>query len=124
MHLCVKIHLMTLQNFHHQITGKKGGPWLVFLHGLLGSTRNWMNIVPAFEENWQVLNIDQRGHGKSIKRDSGYAPQDFAQDLKEILSELKISEAVLVGHSMGGRNALTFTSLFPQMVKKLVLEDI
>ena len=113
-----------LENFHHQIIGNPSGPKLVFLHGLMGSASNWRRITPAFESDFHILIFDQRGHGRSFKPASGYHPRDFAEDLKLILDDLGWDQIFLVGHSMGGRNAVEFASRFAQRVKCLVIEDI
>jgi esterase len=90
----------------------------------MGSLSNWRKITPAFENDYQILTFDQRGHGQSFKPETGYAPADFAGDLLEIVIELGWEKINLVGHSMGGRNALEFAHLFPQRTEKLVIEDI
>lgn len=113
-----------LENFHYQISGNPNGPKLVFLHGLMGSLANWRRITPAFQADFHILTFDQRGHGRSFHPVEGYHPRDFALDLKLILDELNWNQVVLVGHSMGGRNALEFASRFAQRVKALVIEDI
>lgn len=113
-----------LDNFHYQITGNPSGHKLVFLHGLMGSAANWRRIASAFEAEFHILTYDQRGHGRSFHPPDGYHPRDFAQDLKHILEELGWSASALVGHSMGGRNALEFAAHFSQRVKVLVIEDI
>ncbi len=113
-----------LDNFYHQITGNPAGHKLVFLHGLMGSGSNWRSIAKAFEDRFHVLTFDQRGHGRSFRPRTGYHPRDFAQDLAHILDELGWEQTVLVGHSMGGRNALEFALHFAHRVKALVVEDI
>ena len=113
-----------IENFHHQLTGNPSGQKLVFLHGLMGSAANWRRITPAFESEFNILIFDQRGHGRSFQPPSGFSPQDYALDLKHILDELGWDRVNLVGHSMGGRNALEFAMLFAQRVNKLVIEDI
>jgi len=113
-----------LENFHYQISGNPSGPKLVFLHGLMGSASNWRRITPAFESDYHILIFDQRGHGRSFQPTTGYHPRDFAHDLQLILDELGWTEILLVGHSMGGRNALEFANQFAQRVKALVIEDI
>lgn len=113
-----------LENFNYQITGNSQGHKLVFLHGLMGSLANWRRITPAFEADFEILTLDQRGHGRSFHPAEGYHPRDYAQDLHHILDELGWQSMALVGHSMGGRNALEFSSRFSQRVKALVLEDI
>lgn len=114
-----------LERFHHAITGPEGAPKLVFLHGVMGFAANWRRIAKAFEDRFQVLVFDQRGHGRSFHAEAGhYLPRDYAQDLAGILDELGWEQINLVGHSMGGRVALQFVSEFPQRVSRLVIEDI
>ncbi len=113
-----------LQNFKYELAGHSNGLKLVFLHGLMGSAANWRRIAPAFYDQFQVLTYDQRGHGGSFKPDSGYTPEDYALDLNSILDDLGWDKIVLVGHSMGGRNALQFAQNYPQRLMALVVEDI
>lgn len=96
----------------------------MFLHGLMGSASNWRSIAKAFEDQYHILAFDQRGHGRSFHPPDGYHPRDFAQDLARILDDLGWQEILLVGHSMGGRNALEFAVHFSHRVKALVVEDI
>ncbi len=90
----------------------------------MGFGVNWMKITPAFTATHQILIYDQRGHGRSFQPQTGYSPKDYAEDLRKILDELEWQKVELVGHSMGGRNALEFTHTYPQRVEKLVVEDI
>jgi esterase len=113
-----------LENFHHQITGPESGPKLIFLHGVMGFGANWRTIAKAFENEYQVLAYDQRGHGRSMKPERGYSPEDYSSDLKRIIDELGWDKINLVGHSMGGRNSLVFAALYPTRVNKLVIGDI
>lgn len=113
-----------LEQIHHIVQGPEEGPRLVFLHGLLGSAANWRSIVGAFEGQFRILTFDQRGHGKSFQPEQGYTPEDFAEDLRKILDELGWQKVHLVGHSMGGRNAIRFASQYPDRVARLVIEDI
>jgi len=55
---------------------------------------------------------------------TGYASEDYADDLFLIAQELGWSHFILVGHSMGGRNALCFAHKYPEMIEKLIIEDI
>jgi pimeloyl-ACP methyl ester carboxylesterase len=113
-----------LKNFKYELQGSADGPKIVFLHGVMGSGANWRKITPAFKNDYQVLTFDQRGHGWSFKPKEGYAPADYANDLLKILDELKWDKIILVGHSMGGRNALHFANRYPERVRALVIEDI
>lgn len=113
-----------LSQFNYQITGPEQGRRWVFLHGLMGYGANWRRIVKSLESTERVLVYDQRGHGKSWQPLTGYRPEDFADDLYLITQELGWESFILVGHSMGARNALQFASQFPEKVEKLVMEDM
>ena len=113
-----------LDSFHYQILGPPTCPRLVFLHGLMGSAANWRKVTSSLQEHYHILIYDQRGHGRSAHPNSGYRPEDYAEDLRAILDELGWDQVYLVGHSMGGRNAMVFAATWPHRVKKLVLEDI
>lgn len=113
-----------LQNFKYDIEGPENAPKMVFLHGVMGSGANWRKITPQFRDQYRVLTFDQRGHGWSFKPAGGYAPEDYAEDLRKILDELGWEKIILIGHSMGGRNALQFAHSYPERVEALVIEDI
>lgn len=119
-----------LQNFKYDIDGptaridSEEPQNLVFLHGVMGAGANWRKITPHFREQYRVLTYDQRGHGWSFKPTQGYTPEDYADDLLKILNELGWQKVILVGHSMGGRNALQFAHSHPDRLTALVIEDI
>ncbi|MBK9294915.1 MAG: alpha/beta hydrolase [Oligoflexia bacterium] len=112
----MKLHYTKIQN------GSK--PWIIFMHGLLGSSRNWLKIIAEFENDFNIINVDQRGHGKSEAPDTGYAPMDFAEDVHEIIHDLNIQKAIVVGHSMGARNALILAHHYYNHVSHLIMEDM
>jgi len=118
--------LNILNQIHYQILGTQTTSHLplVFLHGLMGYGLNWKRIANAFQSSGQVLIFDQRGHGKSYHPQSGYGPEDYADDLALLIDALGWDKIDLVGHSMGGRNALNFAYRFSHRVRRLVIEDI
>ncbi|MCO5142465.1 MAG: alpha/beta hydrolase [Oligoflexia bacterium] len=96
---------------------------IVFLHGLMGFSANWGKIWPSFQDNRNVLVLDQRGHGKSPKPLTGYSPKNYADDLYSLLTKLGWAKIHLVGHSMGGRVAVEFAHLYPNLLHSLIIED-
>lgn len=96
---------------------------VVLLHGLMGFSANWGKVWPELHKVRSVLVLDQRGHGKSPKPPTGYAPSDYARDLAALLDLLQWEKAHIVGHSMGGRVAMRFASLFPDRAVSLTMED-
>lgn len=114
---------MFLSNFNYSILGTNESQRVVFVHGLMAFSANWRRIASRLQSEYQCLIYDQRGHGRSFKPATGYSPEDFAQDLNKITDELGWSSFHLVGHSMGGRNAMVFADLYPQKVRTLTIED-
>lgn len=122
-----------VDQFFTQITGPATGadkaPKLVLLHGAMGYALNWRRVAKAFEDRYQVLAYDSRGHGRSLHTDltqmpTAYTPEFLAEDLRNILDDLGWREITLIGHSMGGRVAYTFAAENPERVRALVIEDI
>lgn len=99
-----------------------GSP-LVVVHGLYGSSDNWINIGKRLAEKHTVYMIDQRNHGHSPFSDS-HTFNDMRNDLEEFFERHNIEKATLLGHSMGGKVAMWFAADFPEKVEKLVIADI
>jgi pimeloyl-ACP methyl ester carboxylesterase len=99
-----------------------GSP-LVVVHGLYGSSDNWINIGKRLAEKHTVYMIDQRNHGRSPFANS-HTFNDMRDDLAEFFGKHKIEKATVLGHSMGGKAAMWFALDFPEKVEKLVIADI
>ena len=99
-----------------------GSP-LVVVHGLYGSSDNWINIGKRLAEKHTVYMIDQRNHGRSPFANS-HTFDDMRNDLEEFFEKHNIEKATLLGHSMGGKAAMWFALDFPEKVEKLVIADI
>ena len=101
----------------------KGDKNLVIVHGLYGSSDNWLTVARQLMDLYQVYIVDQRNHGQSPH--SNMMDYDvMAEDLKEFMSEAQIKSANLMGHSMGGKTAMCFALKYPDMVDKLIVVDI
>jgi pimeloyl-ACP methyl ester carboxylesterase len=99
-----------------------GSP-LVIVHGLYGSSDNWVNIGKRLAEKHTVYMVDQRNHGRSPFSDS-HTFNDMRDDLLEFFEKHNIEKATLLGHSMGGKAAMWFAADYPEKVEKLVIADI
>ncbi len=107
---------------HSKILGK--GTPLCILHGFLGMSDNWKTLGAAYaEQGFNVHLIDQRNHGKSFQS-TAFNYDLLANDLKIYLDTHKISETMIIGHSMGGKTAMQFACNFPDRTKKLLVADI
>ena len=99
------------------------GPFVVILHGLLGSSGNWRSIARKLGETHRVYCLDLRNHGASPHVDTMTYP-DMADDVRGFLDEHGIDAATVVGHSMGGKTAMLLALAAPQRVRRLVVVDI
>ncbi|WP_088285095.1 alpha/beta fold hydrolase [Kineosporia sp. A_224] len=97
------------------------GPPIVFLHGVLGSTRVWARLAAEMSQDHFVLAPDLFGHGMSAKPAGDYSLAGHAAVVRDLLDSLGLAQVTLVGHSLGGGIALEFTYLFPDRVDRLVL---
>lgn len=103
--------------------GDPAKPTVILLHGLGGSTANWMFTTPAIAANYHVIVPDQVGFGKSDKPAIKYRVGTYVDFLDKFMSELKIEHATLVGNSLGGWVAALTAIKYPNRVDKLVLAD-
>jgi len=97
------------------------GETVLFVHGLLGSHRNWRYLVDRLDSTNRVIVPDLFGHGASAKHDGDYSPPAQAATLRDLIDELGIDRVTIVGHSLGGGISLAFCYLFPERVERLVL---
>ena len=96
---------------------------MVILHGLFGYSDNWQTHAKKLADYYQVILVDQRNHGYSDWSDD-FNYDLMAEDLKELFDELQLEEVILLGHSMGGKTAMTFAQKYPEYLEKLIVVDI
>jgi esterase len=103
-----------------QIHGTAGDrPPLLIAHGLFGSARNWGAIARRLSGDRQVVAVDMRNHAESSWSDAhGY--EEMAADLAEVID----GRWDVLGHSMGGKAAMSLALVHPEKVSQLVVADI
>lgn len=106
---------------NHIDTG--AGPPLVLLHGLFGAARNFGTVQRALAPLFRVIAMDARNHGAS-PHGAGMRYATLASDVLETLDMLGITGAAVIGHSMGGKTAMTLAVLAPERVGRLLVADI
>ncbi|GAB3509506.1 alpha/beta fold hydrolase [Spirosoma knui] len=100
------------------------GPAIVILHGVFGSSDNWLTTSKAIAaRGYRVFALDQRNHGQSPRaEDHDY--HGMADDLHEFLIDHQLDQPILVGHSMGGKAVMQYVMTYPGTFAKLVVVDI
>lgn len=96
---------------------------VVIVHGLYGSSDNWLTVARKLASHYTVYSIDQRNHGRSPS--SGiHSFEAMKNDLSDFFDRQNIEKAILLGHSMGGKTAMWFAAEHPERVEKLIVVDI
>jgi len=96
---------------------------VIILHGLLGSARNWQGIARSLAKNHHVITPDLRNHGLSPHTDS-MSYEEMADDVIALADNLNLNDIILVGHSMGGKIAMTAALQNPERFTALIVVDI
>lgn len=99
------------------------GPPLVILHGLLGSSDNWFTLGRRFAQEHRVFLVDLRNHGRS-PHSPIFNFRAMAGDILQLLHDEALAQARVLGHSLGGKVAMTLALEHPDVVEKLVVVDI
>lgn len=99
------------------------GPPLVILHGLYGSSDNWMSVAKSISDRFSIILPDQRNHGLSPWSDI-HDYDSMSNDLMELTESLNLGKFFLAGHSMGGKTAMNFALRWPERLNGLLVADI
>ncbi len=101
----------------------KGEPTLVFVHGWSCDKSYWSAQAEELSLKYRVVTIDLAGHGESGTERKNYTIQLFGEDVAAVVNELKATEVILVGHSMGGSVILEAAKLLGKKVIGLIGVD-
>lgn len=108
---------------NYRIYGEENAQSLYILHGIFGMLDNWHLAAQQLSKTYRVVTYDARNHGKSFhEADSGYAV--MSDDLQRLMDHLGDQEAIVMGHSMGGKTAMVYADTYPERVKQLIVVDI
>ena len=113
-------------NLHYLDHGGDAPVGAVALHGFALNCHSFDEVAPALSEQLHWYALDQRGHGHSDRAaDLGHYSRDhMASDIQGFIAERGLERPVVLGHSMGGMNAMTFAARHPEQLRALVLIDV
>lgn len=108
---------------HYYRTGKMNHPTIICLHGITDNGLCWTRFAEAMQDEFDVIMLDARGHGRSAAPLTGYTPADHAADVMGLIEVLKLHQPILIGHSMGGLTIAQFLVMYPKVARCAILED-
>jgi len=108
-------------NLYHQSQGS--GQPLIILHGLFGSSDNWRGLAKKLAAHAQVISIDLRNHGQSPHSEK-ISYGDMASDVVKLIKALGLTQVDVIGHSIGGKVAMTLAARAPEVIRRLVIVDM
>jgi pimeloyl-ACP methyl ester carboxylesterase len=111
--------------FHFLEWGAPDAPPIVLLHGGHQSAHSWDLVSLHLAQRFRVLALDQRGHGDSEwARDVTYSNHEMSLDAEAFVETLGLRRPILMGHSMGGRNAMLLMRRAAPLLRALVIVDV
>jgi pimeloyl-ACP methyl ester carboxylesterase len=108
-------------HLHYEDNGS--GPPLLMSHSWFCDGRQWPQVPSLLDAGYRVLNLDQRGHGRSGPHRQPFTMWDLAEDLVAVLDDAGVDRATLVGLSIGGFASMRVALRHPQRVAGLVLAN-
>ena len=110
--------------FHVTEWGNKNGYPMVMLHGIRGYSETFAHLAATLQPDIRAIAYDQRGRGKSDWDPNwNYYTDTYVSDIEGIVDALGLEQFHLLGHSMGGINAIVYAARHPQRVNRLIIED-
>ncbi|MCH8206721.1 MAG: alpha/beta hydrolase [Chloroflexi bacterium] len=110
--------------FHYLDWGGPDNTPMLLLHGFAQTCHSWDFIALTFSDRFRVIALDQRGHGDTDwAPDGDYSPEAHQKDTHAFVQAIGLENFVLIGLSMGGRNALTYAAHHPERVKAVAIVD-
>ncbi len=107
---------------HYWRTGGDKPP-LVLAHGSSDDGLCWTNLAKEFQDQFDIIMFDARGHGLSDPPKPSDAPDVQVEDLAGLIKELKLTKPILMGHSMGSASVAHFAAKYPDVPRAVILED-
>lgn len=110
---------------HYLDWGNEGKPPFIMLHGISRTAHTFDHVARRYQKDYHVLAIDMRGHGDSEwDPKAQYLVEDYVKDIEAVVQQLKLKNLVMMGNSTGGRVVQVMAGLHPELVSRIVVEDV
>ena len=109
---------------NYEVAGDRRAPAILLLHGFMGSSADWRDVMAALRDRTFCIALDLPGHGASLGlTPEAYTIEGSARAAVHVLDRLEVQRPVVVGYSMGGRLALYLALRYPERCAGLFLES-
>ena len=110
---------------HYLDWGNPRKPPFIMLHGISRTGHTFDHVARRYTGDYHVLAVDMRGHGDSDwDPKAQYMVEDYVRDIEGLVQQLKLSHLVMMGNSTGGRVVQVMAGLHPDLVARIVVEDV
>ena len=110
---------------HYLDWGNEGKPPFILLHGISRTAHTFDHVARRYQKDYHVIAIDMRGHGDSAwDPNAQYLVEDYVKDIEAIVGQLQLANLVMMGNSTGGRVVQVMAGLHPDLVSRIVVEDV
>jgi 2-succinyl-6-hydroxy-2,4-cyclohexadiene-1-carboxylate synthase len=111
-------------HLNYEVSGDRRSPAVVFLHGFMGSSADWREIISVFGDHTFRIAVDLPGHGESLRLPPDtYTINGATRAVIRTMDGLEVTRPVVAGYSMGGRLALYLALRYPELCAGLFLES-
>jgi pimeloyl-ACP methyl ester carboxylesterase len=105
------------------VEGPPSGPPLLLLHGITQRWQEFLQLIPAFVDRYQVYALDFRGHGRSGRAAGSYTGETYSQDVLEFIDKVIAEPCIVFGHSLGGMVSLYLSANYSSRFRAQILGD-
>jgi pimeloyl-ACP methyl ester carboxylesterase len=109
--------LLNFEKYRHETSDL----WVVFIHGIGGSTLTWKKQLDSFRQNYNLLLIDLPGHGQSQEANGRFTHSQVNDEIKHVLDYVGVQKADFVGMSLGTLVIMSFAVTYPSYVNSIIL---
>ena len=114
----VKVNQIELQIREYE----QEGDAIIFLHFSGANLLMWQRIMPFFQDQYRLILVDLRGHGKSDRPENGYHMDEMARDVIGVMEQLNLERVHIIGSSLGAEVGLSIAANYPKKVISLVCD--
>lgn len=108
---------------HYWRTGGAGKPVMIMAHGVTDYGLSWASLAQKFQDDYDIIMYDARGHGFSEKPEGPYDLRTQVEDLVGLIKVLEIEKPILFGHSMGSGTVALAGATYPDLARAIIMED-